>query len=177
MNWYSIFYWLTVGDKFSELFVVGIVLFSILFLIAAVAYVIQTWTDSSEFSSKGEESREEAKARVVVTYRNSMLSIGFVYFLLWAMYIAIPSRKEALFIIAGGGVANFATQDSSMRQIPAELSNFVLTGLRNLSMEEGIQLLQGDTKEKALEEAKQLTGAQLIEKMRNDTTFAKLITQ
>lgn len=176
MNWYSIFYFLTIGDKLSELFLTGVFIFTILFLISAIGWAIQTFTESSEFpTTKPEETRQQAKARIVAIYRNSMLGIGTFYAVLWLLYIAIPSRKEALFIIAGGGVAEFATSDTSMRQIPAEMSNFVLTGLRNMSMEEGIELLQGDAKERALKKASEMSPNDLIEKMKTDSNFAKLI--
>lgn len=176
MNWYSIFYFLTIGDKLSELFSSGVIVFSVLFFISSLSWVIQTFTDPREFSSlKPEETPQQSKARTVAIYRNSMLGIGIFYAVLWLLYIATPSRKEALFIIAGGGVAEFATSDTSMRQIPAEMSNFVLTGLRNMSMEEGIELLQGDAKENALKKASEMSPNDLIEKMKTDTNFAKLI--
>jgi len=95
--------------------------------------------------------------------------------LFWALYVFTPSKKDALLIVAGGQTLNFLTTDSSARKIPHELSDFVLTELKNMSQEVKVDLNLTDQKEKILEEAKSMTGKQLIERMKNDTTFANFI--
>jgi hypothetical protein len=95
--------------------------------------------------------------------------------LFWMLQIATPSKKDALLIVAGGQTLNFLTTDSTSKQIPKELSNFVVTELKNMANDAKINLNIQDQKEKILEEAKNMTSAELITKMASDSNFAKII--
>ena len=40
MNWYKIFYWLTVADNFKHFFIVGVVVFSLITAIPTVWWLV-----------------------------------------------------------------------------------------------------------------------------------------
>jgi uridylate kinase len=96
-------------------------------------------------------------------------------FLFWSLFIFTPSKKDALLIVAGGQTMNFLTTDSVAKQIPHELSNFVVTELKNMAAEAQVDLNIKDQKEKILEDAKNMSAKELVEKMKVDSTFAKVI--
>ena len=70
---------------------------------------------------------------------------------------------------------NFLTTDKSAKQIPHELSTFIVTELKNMAKEAKVDLNIKDQKEKILDEAKNMTAKELVEKMKVDTTFAKVL--
>ena len=96
-------------------------------------------------------------------------------FLFWSLFIFTPSKKDALLIVAGGQTMNFLTTDKSAKQIPHELSTFIVTELKNMASEAKVDLNIKDQKEKILEEAKSMSAKELMDKMKVDTTFAKIV--
>jgi hypothetical protein len=80
-------------------------------------------------------------------------------------------------IIAGGGTMEFLTTDSTAKQIPHELSNFIVTELKNMGAEAKVEFGIQNQKEKILDEAKKMTSEQLLEKMKVDSNFTKVILQ
>ena len=97
--------------------------------------------------------------------------------LFWSLFVFTPSKKDALIIVAGGQTLNFLVNDKSAKQIPAELSNFVLTEIKNQAKEAAVDLNISSQKEKMLKKAKNMTFEQLREEMKRDTTFAKVILE
>jgi hypothetical protein len=95
--------------------------------------------------------------------------------LFWSLYIFTPNKKDALLIVAGGQTLNFLTTDSASKQIPKELSNFVVTELKNMASDAKVELNIQNQKEKILEEAKTMSSTELITKMASDSNFAKII--
>lgn len=91
------------------------------------------------------------------------------------LYILTPTKKDALLIVAGGSTLNYLTSDSTAKQLPHELSSYLVTEIRNMAEENKVKLSINDNKQKILEEAKQLTGEQLINKLQSDTTFKNII--
>jgi D-arabinose 5-phosphate isomerase GutQ len=95
----------------------------------------------------------------------------------WSLFIFTPDRKDALLIIAGGQTMNFLTTDSTAKQIPHELSSFVVSELKNMAKEAQVDLGIQNQKEKILEQAKTMTATEIVEKMKVDSTFAKVILE
>jgi D-arabinose 5-phosphate isomerase GutQ len=95
--------------------------------------------------------------------------------LFWSLYVFTPDRKDALLIVAGGGTMEFLTTDSTAKQIPHELSSFVVTQLKNMGKEAQVELGIQSQKDRILDEAKNMTSQQLLEKMKIDTNFANII--
>ena len=78
-------------------------------------------------------------------------------------------------IVAGGGTMEFLTTDSTVKQIPHELSSFVVTQLKSMGEEAKVELGIQSQKDKILDEAKSMTTQQLLDKMKIDTNFANII--
>lgn len=159
MNYTKLFYWLTVADNAKNLFTVLIGIFTFIAVIATIAY----------FMCADGNAADQRMARKWMWW-----SYPFAI-LFWMLQIATPSKKDALLIVAGGQTLNFLTTDSASKQIPKELSNFVVTELKNMANDAKINLNIQDQKEKILEEAKNMTSAELITKMASDSNFAKII--
>lgn len=160
MNWYSIFYWLSVAQNARAFFIVGTIVFTIIFVISMIVYFIM--------DDDGDD-KERNNARTW-----SFWSGGFGVFF-WLLLVFTPSRRDTLLIIAGGGAMEFLTTDSTARQLPHELTSFVVGELRLLATDAKVELLSSNAKENILREAKELTTEELLSKMRTDSTFANII--
>ena len=160
MNYTSLFYWLTVADNAKNLFTVLIGIFTLIAVIATIGYFIAG-------DNRSDDAQAMARKWIWWSYPFAIL--------FWMLQIATPSKKDALLIVAGGQTLNFLTTDSASKQIPKELSNFVVTELKNMANDAKINLNIQDQKEKILEEAKNMTSAELITKMASDSNFAKII--
>lgn len=156
MNWYKLFYWMTVADNAQFFFGV----FSAIFTTIAVIVTIWFFAD--------DDSRKELKKWIFWSYPFTIL--------FWALIIFTPNKRDALLIVAGGGTMNFLTSDSTAKQIPHELSNFVVTELKNMGVEAKVDLGIASQKDRILDEAKKMTTQELLEKMRVDSNFAKILT-
>ena len=160
MNYQKIFYWLTVADNAKTLFMTGIIVFGIIAVIATIVNLIA----GGEGDNK---SKQISRGWIKWSY-------PFVV-LFWSLFIFTPSKKDSLLILAGGGALNYLTQDSTAQQIPREMSNFVLQELKVMANDAKLELNIYSNKEKILEEAKQLTASELIDKMSIDSTFRNII--
>lgn len=160
MNYTELFYWLTVADNARDLFRVGVIIFTAIAVIATVANILLR-------GDGDDDSATQARKWIWWSYP--------FMFLFWSLLIFTPSKKDALLIVAGGQTMNFLTTDKSAKQIPHELSSFIVTELKNMAADAKVDLNIKDQKEKILEEAKDMTAKELMEKMKVDTTFAKIV--
>lgn len=160
MNYTSLFYWLTVADNARFMFKTGMVIFTAIAVIATIVNIF----------ARGEGDDKPAD----VARKWMWWSYPFM-FLFWSMFIFTPSKKDALLIVAGGQTMNFLTTDKSAKQIPHELSSFIVTELKNMATEARVDLNIKDQKQKLLDEAKNMTAKELMDKMKVDTTFAKIV--
>jgi len=163
MNYTTIFYWLTVADNAKTFFVVFVCIFTFLAFISSLGYLFNLG-----------DSKESPEDRRVAT-KWMFWSYPFMIFF-WSLYIFTPSQKDALFIIAGGATANYLANDSISKQIPHKVLQFVDVKLEQFAEEADVKLNVNSQKNKILEEAKNMTGEELINKIKNDSTFAKIIT-
>jgi hypothetical protein len=161
MNWYKLFYWLTVAENAKTFFVVFLTIFTIICVIATSCYLVNVADSHSESGER-------------MSRKWMWWSYPFAI-LFWALYIFTPNRKDSLLIIAGGGTMEFLTNDSTAKQIPHELSNFVVVQLKEMAGDAKIQLNIHNQKDKILDEAKKMSVEELMSKMKEDTTFAKVI--
>jgi hypothetical protein len=168
MNYTSLFYWLVVADNARAMFKVCIWIFMIIAVFATICYFVNSRTEYQ--NGQTEDDREnQAMSRKWMWW-----SYPFCL-LFWGLFIFTPSKKDALLIVAGGQTLNFLANDKSAKQIPAELSNFVLTEIKNLAKEAEVDLNISSQKDKMLEKAKTMTAEQLMMEMKKDTAFAKVI--
>lgn len=156
MDYTKLFYWLVVADNARTLFGVFTTIFTIVVCASAIAYFL-THDDDQRMSRKW-----------------LWWSTPFCM-LFWSFMIFTPSKRDSLLIIAGGQTLNFLTTDESAKQIPSELSGFILTELKNMAAEAQVELGIKDQKERLIEEAKTMTTEELLKRMNEDKNFADII--
>jgi hypothetical protein len=164
MNWYQIFYWLTVANNARGFFWFFAVVFSIIAIIATLVYFFNL-----DDSSDDKDNRKQCKHWMFWSYPFMIL--------FWFGIVFTPSRKDALLIVAGGGAMEFLQNDSTAKQIPRELLNFVSAELKSMAAEAKVDMKVEDQKADILDEAKKMTTTELLNKMKVDTTFAKVILE
>jgi hypothetical protein len=143
MNWYSIFYWVTRADSVRTFFDVASDIFTAMTVFSFIGLAITSIIKHSIIASRGLKSDEEEKVnpqarsykllrRYFATLFYTLLGLSLIN---WAGYMFTPTKKEMLLIIAGGGTMQFLTTDSVAKQIPHELSTFVVTELKSMAKE------------------------------------------
>ena len=179
MSWYSIFYLVSVADAVETVTQVISIISLVGLVISVIGYFIST-NAVSENVNWGKEEQQSERYNEWKVWQVSwkriftiLLIITPIFSLLWVM---IPSRKDCLLIIAGGGTMQFLTTDSVAKQLPRESLNFVVQELKTMSKEAKVDLGIATQKERLLDEAKKMTTEQLLERMKVDTNFAKIIT-
>jgi hypothetical protein len=158
MDYTKLFYWLVVADNAKFMFQVFTLIFTIVAVIATVAYFINIGDDEDQRMSR----------------KWMWWSYPFMIFF-WFLTIFTPSKKDALLIVAGGQTLNFLTTDESTKQIPSELSGFILTELKNMAAEAQVELGIKDQKERIIDQAKTMTTEELLKRMNEDKNFADII--
>lgn len=166
MNWYTIFYWLTVADNFKAFFVTFIVITMAGAIIAGLCWMMgreeSDWTNLSNMGRAGKKI--------------------FLYFfpfviLFWFLYLFTPSKSDTLLIIAGGSVGNFITSDSNSMAIPADITKFLRIKLQEQILDANDEVKRQfniqTPKERLIDKAKQMTKEELILYLQNDTTLIK----
>lgn len=162
-NWYKIFYWLTVADNARQFFYIFAGIFTIFTIISTVVFLVCS-----------DSYKEEDKVWKNKTRKWMWWSYPFTM-MLWGLIVFTPSKKDSLLILAGGGSMQFLTTDSTAKQLPHELTSFVVSELKSMSKEAGVNLGIMEQKEKLLDEAKKMSASEIIEKMKVDSTFANVI--
>ncbi len=179
MNFYSVFYWLTVADGVKQVFDVFSNVFTWFTVISLVAFAIIV---GCTIEHSGNKEGEDYKSYVV--WRKFMGRIYWtsqvICIITWLGYVLTPTKKDCMLIVAGGAVGNFITTDTSSRAIPADITKFL-----HLSLNKEIDDLQKEVKtdirkelgvqtekDKFIEKASKLTKDQLIEYLKNDSTFS-----
>ena len=183
MNWYSVFYWLTVADGVKRFFDVAsswFMFFTIVFFIILIITVIgKAITISQNKVENKEDEGKDADVRAWNLVRSYSSKLFFAFLVLmtvtWLGYVATPSKKDCLMIIAGGAVGNFVTSDSSAKQIPHDIATFLHMSLQkevaSLDVETRKELGMATPKEKFLDKVKNMTKEQLVEYLKSDTTL------
>ncbi|MDC7249165.1 MAG: hypothetical protein PQJ49_04525 [Sphaerochaetaceae bacterium] len=145
-------------------------IFTIITLISTVSYLICSYTES-EGGQTDSDKRGQRMARKWMWWSYPFM-ITF-----WLAYIGTPSKKDALLIVAGGQTLNFLASDESAKQIPSELSGFVLTELKTMAKEAQVELGIQSQKEKILQSAKEMTSEELLKKIKTDSIFKKTLLE
>lgn len=158
INYTKLFYWITVADNAKVMFKTFLIIFTLIVIISTIVWFFANMCDE-----------DDTRARKWIFWSTPIMII------FWSLFIFTPSKKDALFIVAGGGAINYFTTDSTAKQIPAEFSNFVLTQIKSMSQDVNIDIDVKTAKEKVIESAKQMTAEELLEKIKLDPEFAKII--
>lgn len=160
MDYTTVFYWLTVADNARLLFQWGAGIFTVVAVISTIV----------NFASRGDSDHEVADEA-----RNWMKWSYPFMFLWWMLLVFTPSKKDALLIVAGGQTLNFLTTDKTAKQIPHEALNFVKVELKNMASEAKVDLDINEQKEKILNEAKNMSPKEVLERASTDSVFQKII--
>jgi len=183
MNWYSLFYWVTRADSVKDFFDTTSNIFTWITVLSFIVLVILSALAKGVISDNNLKTEEDEKVdpdvrgyklmrRYFATIFYSTLALSLIT---WTCYVFTPTKKETLLIIAAGGTMQYLTTDSTAKQIPHELSTFVLTELKSMAKDAQVDLGIASQKDKILEQAKSMTAEQIMERMKTDTTFAKVI--
>lgn len=179
MNYYNVFYFLTVADGVKEVFDTFSNIFTALTVFSLIAFAIMIGTT---IEYKGD--KESADYKSSLSWRKF---IGRIYWICqiiciitWLGYVFTPTKKDCLLIVAGGAVGNFITTDTSAKAIPADITKFL-----HLSLNKEIEDLQKEVKsdirkelgvqtpkDKLIEKVEKLSKEQLIEYLKRDTTIS-----
>lgn len=181
-NWYSIFYWLTVSDGVKKIFDTTsdiFTWFSVIFFIAYCIAIIGSACTISSSNLRNKEDEDNDSDLRSWRFFKKYVTIPFYAFtvlaiITWTGYVATPSKKDCLMIIAGGAVGNFITTDSSAKQLPANVMAYL-----NLNLKDEILKLQNPIKSEPtktkkddlLDKAATLSKEELINYLKNDTTI------
>lgn len=110
MNWYKVFYWVTVSDGVKHFFDTFSNIFTALSIISFIIYIIVSGVraaakDSKEYTPQDIIDLSFWVKRLGIFFWTSII----VCIITWGGYMATPDKKDCLTIIAGGAVGNFIT--------------------------------------------------------------------
>jgi hypothetical protein len=175
MTWYSVFYWLTVADGVKAFFDVASDIFTWFSVVGLIIYVIAIGLSLSDEARDNEDVIKPEYVRIRKMFGWIFWGFTILSLVSWFGYVAVPTKKDAVMILVGGSVVEFMTTDSVAKQIPSELLILARNEIQSAAAEAKVDLGIMDQKEKILEEAKKMSTTELMDRMKSDTTFAKII--
>jgi len=162
MSYTELFYWLTVADNAKTFFGIFAIVFCFIFILTQLIRI---------FSHTDGEPSEDFIARINKwTWYSTPLMLLFL-----SLWIFTPNKRDALLIIAGGKTLDFLATDEAAKQIPHELSDFVLTELKHMAKDAKVDLGIASEKDKMLDKVKTLTGEELIKFIKENPDYKDLI--
>lgn len=157
MNWYSIFYWISVADKVSEILGIASVLTLVTGIICCIGWFLST-NAVSENAHGGDETNQSLGYNEWMVWlrawRLAAIVSLFICFISSIMWAGLPSKKDALIIVAGGAVGTFITTDSTAKHLPAEAMTLLRAKIRSeiVELNNPIEVLTDTLQEKSKEE-------------------------
>ena len=162
MNWYKVFYWMTVANNVGWLT-------GILAILCGIVVSCMT------IAALGLVEDDIAWRNWKTVSKRLFMFLTVMFFVNITVWTLIPSKKEMMIIIAGGAIGNFVSSDSSSKAIPAEMTRFVRNYLKDAAdgMDPSLKKEMGLSTEKDdfVDKLKDLTKEQIIEELKKDTTF------
>lgn len=172
INWYSMFYWVTRADDVKGFFDTASDIFLFFVIILLLGTIVVVCIDTGTKADDDDKSATRAIRRIITGFFYVSVILTLIT---WAGYVFVPSKKDCLLILAGGGTMKFLTTDSSAKQIPKELTTFVVTELKSAAKDAQVSLGIQSAKDKILDEAKTLSAIELMQRMKEDSNYAKII--
>lgn len=167
MNWYSLFYWISVADGVKGFFNATSNAFTFFTILLLIIYVISRGFLIAAQNSKDENDKNIVPSiQVWVNGSKPLLITSLIICLVtWSLYVFIPSKKDCLIIIAGGAVGNFITRDSTTKAIPHDvmvlLSSKIKEEIANTNLKKEFldkkDTLQDMTKEQLIKKLKEVS--------------------
>jgi hypothetical protein len=123
MNWFEIFYWVMVADGVASLLLTLAIIFTVITGLSIIGMFVCAGYLSSAESYGGKDSnayRSWVPWNKAWRKTFSFTIIPAIVFGLACVFV--PTKREAMIIIAGGAVGQFITSDSSAKHIPSEFT-------------------------------------------------------
>jgi len=174
-NWYSVFYWLTVADGVKSFFDVASDIFTWLAVIGLICYIAVIGISLSDDGTDYDGNTTPEMKRIRKMFGWVFWGFTILSLFTWIGYVAVPTKKDAVMILVGGSVVEFMTTDSVARQIPSELLILARNEIQSAAAEAKVDLGILSQKDKILQEAKNMSTLELMDRMKVDSTFAKII--
>jgi len=189
VNWYKIFYFMALSDGIkgffdstSNIFTVTAVISFIVLVIATIgrSYIVsENRLETNEEENKDADSRSWERLRKYSS-RIFWVALGLALFT-WLGYVMVPTKKDCLFIVAGGATASFVNSDSSIKALPADLTKYVHLSLKEKiseltddeRKEVGLTTHEDSVKSNLIDKVEGLTKDEIIEQIKKGTLFGK----
>jgi hypothetical protein len=181
MNYFSVFYWLTVADGVKNVFDTFSNIFTLFTVLSLLIYLFIIGIGIDQKTNGKEEDYKDTLLWRKLIGRFYWIS-QIICIITWLGYVFTPTKKDCLLIVAGGSVGNFITNDSSAKSIPSDITKFL-----HLSLNKEIDDLSKDVKtdirkelgvqtpkDKLLDGIGKMTKEQIIEYIKNDSTTFSL---
>jgi Ca2+/Na+ antiporter len=124
MNWYTIFYLFSIVDNLGTFFGWMVFIFTAIALVSWIVFILYKGYANGIFDEGRTEETEEHKQNLAI--QRKWVKFSTVFFVIfWLAYIATPTKKDMLLIIAGGAVGEFVATDSSAQKLPADITRFL----------------------------------------------------
>ena len=125
MNWYIIFYIMSIADSLGTFSIWIAVLATITLIICSIlkmpAELMNDGSPVREDQRIFEKDNEQGRRNLNKIWR---LAIIFTV-VFWFLYIAIPDRKDMILIVAGGTVGEFVANDENAQKLPSEVFQYL----------------------------------------------------
>lgn len=125
MNWYKIFYLFSIVDNLGTFFGWMVTIFTILFVISWIMLIIYKCFANGFPDELGNKKENDDDKRSLAIHRKWVWYSTIFFVIFWLLYIATPTKKDMLLIIAGGSVGEFVANDSSAQKLPADITRFL----------------------------------------------------
>lgn len=138
MNWYQIFYGITVADSIKDFFDTTSNIFTFFAMASFILMVFSRIGRVVQISESGSANDETDKVNPDIraweyakTFSGKLFYPMLILSLVtWLGYMMTPTKKDCLFIVAGGAVGNFMQSDSSAAALPSDITNFLHLSLK-----------------------------------------------
>ena len=176
MNWYKVFYWISVADKVQDFVLTIAIASSIILLVAFVSNIVarSSYNDNMQDRKANDNDYDDLRnVRYMKMFKQYMIWSSILFAIFWLLYIATPSKDDAVLIIAGGAVGNFITSDSSSKQLPADLTAFLRARIHQMTDEAKENIGIEDDRTRKINDLKNLDKDEIIKRLKQDTTLIK----
>ncbi len=120
MNWYKIFYWISIADNVSTVTGTLAVIFGLITGVGFICMFIDTEVSDPTWSFPDWSKGSKTLFYIILT--------AFLFNI--TVWTFLPKKKDLITIVAAGSVMKFLSSDSSAKQIPHEVMDLVVIKLR-----------------------------------------------
>ncbi len=124
MNWYLLFYLMSVSEKLSGVFSVSAIMSSL----GVIAFLI-TWI-CSMVDAYDDEDKEKLKPLLMWAKRLVLMTFTF-----GVLYALIPKKADYLLIIGGGAVGQYVSNSEEIKGLPDDVVKYLKSELHKAQEE------------------------------------------